>query len=249
MHYEGTELEVFSRATNWKAYWSSKIRHLLMGEVLEVGAGIGSNTLLLQDPRRGHWVCLEPDASLVQDLRTRLMSRADAAEAEIIVGDLTAIAPDRSFDAILYIDVIEHIEGDRRELERAAARLSPGGALIILAPAHGWLFSPFDKAIGHHRRYDRRSLSAVIPADLHCLRLDYLDSAGLLASSANRFFLRSDFPTPGQIDVWDKRLIPISRVLDPLLGHRVGKSVLGIWVKPDGLNSRSSESRDLQGRG
>ena len=41
-HYPGGELELFKRATRWKAYWSSRIRPRVKGDVLEVGAGIGS---------------------------------------------------------------------------------------------------------------------------------------------------------------------------------------------------------------
>ena len=48
----------------------------------------------------------------------------------------TTLPAEAKFDAILYIDVLEHIEDDRAEMARAAARLKPGGALIVLAPAH-----------------------------------------------------------------------------------------------------------------
>ena len=45
--YIGSELELFSHAKHWKQYWASKVRPLIKGSVLEVGAGIGSNTKLL----------------------------------------------------------------------------------------------------------------------------------------------------------------------------------------------------------
>jgi SAM-dependent methyltransferase len=134
------------------------------------------------------------------------------------------------FDAILYVDVLEHLADDAAELRRAARLLRrPGGVLIILAPAHGWLYSPFDRAIGHHRRYTRRSLARVIPAELTRLTLRYLDSVGLLASAANRFVLRRSLPTERDIVRWDRLMVPLSRHLDRWLGFRVGKSVLGIW--------------------
>jgi 4-amino-4-deoxy-L-arabinose transferase-like glycosyltransferase len=49
-HYVGTELELFARALHWKSYWSRSIGRWVRGDVLEVGAGLGSNTLLLQNP-------------------------------------------------------------------------------------------------------------------------------------------------------------------------------------------------------
>src|SRR6185503_3856669 len=126
-----------------------------------------------------------------------------------------------SFDTILYIDVLEHIEDDRRELERAACRLKPGGRIIVLSPAHGWLYSPFDKAIGHCRRYTTTMLRELTPPALRIEKAFYLDSVGLLASSANRLLLKQSMPRPKQLKVWDKLMVPCSRLLDPITGHRL----------------------------
>ena len=125
--------------------------------------------------------------------------------------------------------MLEHIEDDAEELRRASKHLKPGGALIVLSPAHPWLFAPFDQAIGHYRRYSRESLRAAAPRHLRRQKLVYLDAVGLLASLANRLLLKQDMPTAGQIKTWDGLLVPCSRLLDPLLGGTVGKSVLGVW--------------------
>lgn len=144
-------------------------------------------------------------------------------------GTVRDLPSDARFDAILYVDVLEHVRDDAAELVAAAGALSPGGALIVLAPAHGWLYSPFDRAIGHYRRYTRRSLAAVGPPGLRLVVLRYLDSVGLLASAGNRFVLRKSTPTAGDIARWDQLMVPVSRWLDPWLGFRIGKSVLGVW--------------------
>lgn len=116
-------------------------------------------------------------------------------------------------------------------MARAAARLKRGGALIVLAPAHPFLFTPFDRAIGHFRRYKRVSLREAAPATLSVEKLIYLDAAGMLASAANRLLLQSAMPTERQILTWDRLLVPVSRLIDPLFAGRVGKSVLGVWRK------------------
>jgi hypothetical protein len=144
-------------------------------------------------------------------------------------GTVRDLPNETRFDAILYVDVLEHVQDDAAELRAAAGALRPEGALIVLAPAHGWLYSPFDRAIGHYRRYSRRSLSAIGPPGLRRVVLRYLDSVGLLASAGNRFVLRKSIPTAGDIARWDQLMVPVSRWLDPWLGFRIGKSVLGIW--------------------
>jgi hypothetical protein len=131
----------------------------------------------------------------------------------------------------LYIDVIEHIEDDRAELARAAGHLGSGGMLVVLCPAHNCLFSEFDRMIGHHRRYNTRMLRAIMPSGLKCVEMFYLDSVGMLLSFANRYLLRSSTPTPAQITLWDRVVIPCSRLLDPLLARRFGKTVVAIWEK------------------
>ena len=47
--YVGRELELFASAINWKRYVKAEIREYLIGDVLEIGAGIGSTTLALHD--------------------------------------------------------------------------------------------------------------------------------------------------------------------------------------------------------
>src|SRR6186713_830923 len=144
--YTGQELDLFARAKRWEAYWSGQIAPYLAGDVLEVGAGSGVNTVLLHRSAL-RWVSLEPDRALAEALQRALAAGGDPARCEVLTGTLETMPADRRFDAILYIDVLEHIEDAKLELRRAAAHLAPGGALVVLAPAHQWLFTAFDKAI------------------------------------------------------------------------------------------------------
>jgi SAM-dependent methyltransferase len=223
--YLGSELDLFAKALRWKAYWRSQLAPFIRGAVLEVGAGNGNNTLFLRDLRSEKWICLEPDAALAAELR----AKAAGLEREVIVGTLAELPRDAHFDAILYLDVLEHIADDAGELRSAAGHLRPGGNLIVLAPAHQWLYSPFDRAIGHHRRYSRHSLHAVGPPELSLVSMRYLDSAGLIASLGNRFVLGQSMPKAEQLRFWDACLVPLSRALDPLLGFRAGKSIFAVW--------------------
>src|SRR5450432_2619938 len=152
--YGGEEVHLFAAVFNWKRYWSQAIREYIRGDVLEVGAGSGSNTGFLNAGSAGRWVCLEPDSRLLAQLRQKLET-AEPRNYETICGTVRTIDRAWQFDTIVYIDVLEHIEDDRGELKLAAAHLRPGGRMIVLSPAHQWLFAPFDAAIGHFRRYNR----------------------------------------------------------------------------------------------
>jgi 2-polyprenyl-3-methyl-5-hydroxy-6-metoxy-1,4-benzoquinol methylase len=147
---------------------------------------------------------------------------------ETVCGTIKSL-PGQAFDTIIYVDVLEHIENDRNELNAAASYLRRNGHLIVVAPAHQWLFTPFDAAIGHFRRYNRPMLQEVTPPGLQVERVRYLDSVGLGASAANRLFLRQSMPTQSQLRFWDHWMVPASRFLDSLLLFRVGKTILVAW--------------------
>jgi hypothetical protein len=74
--YVGNELDLFANATNWKRYWASRVRGFLKGDVLEVGAGLGTNTELLLSDRTASWTCLEPDPALAERMRARFRDTA-----------------------------------------------------------------------------------------------------------------------------------------------------------------------------
>jgi len=224
--YPGLELKLFEQAHNWKSYWSGRIAPYVRGAVLEVGAGIGANTRLLSSLDFARWTCLEPDASLAKQIDV-----PPGGRHEVTLGIVADLPDEAQFDSILYIDVLEHIEDDAAEMGRAAARLKPGGALIVLSPAHPFLFTPFDEAIGHYRRYTRTSLRAAAPVGLREITVTYLDSVGMLASLGNRLLLGQSMPTAQQIGVWDRWMVPPSRITDRLTGGHLGKSVLGAWSR------------------
>ena len=230
--YVGSELDLFAAVHNWKSYWSGKIRPFIQGDVLEIGAGIGSNTVFLDRVPRRRWVCLEPDESLLAQIRDNVQ-QARSEPVEVVCGTLQSVQSER-FDTLIYIDVLEHIENDQAELELAASMLRDGGRIIVLSPAHQFLFTAFDSAIGHFRRYDTTMMRTLTPSTVCLDRLFYLDSAGMMLSLANRMLLKQSMPTQQQLGFWDRCVIPFSRALDPLLFGSFGKSIVAIWKKPVG---------------
>ena len=227
--YVGTELDLFAHAKNWKGYWSRVIKPYLGPSVLDVGAGKGATARLLSGVPNQSWLALEPDAELANCIRQDVAAGKIAANCEVRVGTLDALRPDEQFDTILYIDVLEHIEADRMELTRAARHLRPTGRIVVLSPAHNWLYTPFDKALGHFRRYDASTLRAATPDGLKAEKVFYLDGVGLLASLGNRLILNAAHPTAAQIQLWDTWMVPMSKLVDPLTGNRLGKSIVGVW--------------------
>ena len=145
-------------------WWRSRERFLIdvigrLGlpagsRILDVGCGDG---LFFPSLRRfGTVEGLEPDASL-------LKSSPDAARIKVGPLDRT-FNPGPIYDLVVMLDVLEHIENDVEALDSASRALKPGGKLLITVPALSWLWSRHDELNHHFRRYDRRSLEAVMAA-------------------------------------------------------------------------------------
>lgn len=229
--YPGEELQLFEAATNWKNYFSSHISVFLEGRVLEVGSGIGGTTLLLNNNKADSWLLLEPDETMLQALQQKIKDKILPSNCSAVEGTLNSLNKNDKFDCIIYIDVLEHIEDDAAEIRKAVEHLEQGGHLIILSPAFQFLFSPFDKAIGHYRRYNRKTLSAIQPASLTRKKIIYLDSIGFFASLLNKILLRQSYPAKRQVQVWDRWMIPVSRIMDRIFFYSFGKSILAVWKK------------------
>ncbi|MBC7873352.1 MAG: class I SAM-dependent methyltransferase, partial [Ferruginibacter sp.] len=223
-------LVLFQHAKNWKKYFSRQIRPYIKGTVLEVGPGIGATTLLLNDGTARQWLMLEPDEHMSNALVKKIEAKELPSNCQLQTGTIDQVTA--TFDTIIYIDVLEHIIADAEEMKKAAALLRPGGHIIVLSPAFQYLFSPFDKAIGHHRRYNKKLFTILTPPGLQLLRSRYYDSAGYFAALMNKIFLRRKYPTLKQVLFWDNWLVPVSKLTDRLFFFSFGKSIIGTWKKP-----------------
>lgn len=243
LSYIGDELDLFAEAHHWKDYWCSVISPFVGRRVLDVGAGLGATARLMAGRPFETYVALEPDPRLARRMLESLPSFDPAFT--VMQGTIDDVECGPTYDTILYIDVLEHIEDDKRELRAAANRLEPAGRIIVLSPAHAWLFSPFDHAVGHFRRYTTRALKDLAAGELSLEKACYLDAVGMFASLANRLLLAQRNPTRSQIRAWDRYMVPASRMLDPLAGHRLGKSVVAVYrlTPPDAGGSSLTGKR------
>jgi SAM-dependent methyltransferase len=120
---------------------------------LEIGAGGGG---VLAEIRRQR-----PDARLAgSDVLVHAVSRARdrVADADWMQMDARRIPFDAEFDVVGAFDVIEHIDEDDTALSEIHRAITPGGGVVITVPQHAWLWSAFDEASGHRRRYTRAEL-------------------------------------------------------------------------------------------
>jgi SAM-dependent methyltransferase len=96
--------------------------------------------------------------------------------------------PENSFDAVILSDIIEHVDDDAAAVRAAARLLRPGGVMILTVPACPSLWSSWDEAHGHKRRYTARALrGAFAGAGLDVELLSFYNTFLFPAAVAGRF--------------------------------------------------------------
>ncbi len=205
----------------------------LRGRLLEVGAGLGTITRKLVDryPELSI-VALEPAENVFADLASyaALTPRVTARRQT-----LTEYGADQAggFDAVLYLNVLEHIADDAQELHLAARMLRPGGALLVFGPALEWLYSELDYRAGHYRRYSLRQLRALASAaGLKVASGRYFDVLGVLPYLVVYRLSRHDDIAGSTLWGYDRVVVPLSRLAQRVVRHPpLGKNVILVAVK------------------
>ena len=227
------DLERLGTAKNFFDWVLEEFHPYLQGRVLEVGAGLGTITRKLVDSYPDlSIVGLEPADNMFSELQAfaALNSRVDAYRETLAEYRKES---DLDFDAALYLNVLEHIEDDEREVRLARESLKPGGALLVFGPAHEWLYSDLDYRAGHYRRYSVEGITRLVSkAGFEVVTAKYLDVLGVFPYYTVYRWLRHREIAGSTLWGYDRLIVPLSRALQKLLRKPpVGKNIVLIARK------------------
>jgi SAM-dependent methyltransferase len=229
-HYSGAEFEALSQADNYYAWIRSMFGARLHGRVVEVGAGRGNfSARLLEVEGIDELMLVEPDVRLHGELTERFRAEPRVRTHQGYFGDHDLGGP---VDAIVLVNVLEHIEDDAALVHTAWEHLKPGGALLLFVPAGPSLFGSLDRAFDHFRRYEREQLRALLAAGgLQCADARYVNAPGAVVwFLAGRVF-RQQTIRIAQMKLYDRLAIPLISRLESLLPPPRGQSLMAIAVK------------------
>jgi SAM-dependent methyltransferase len=232
------DLERLGAADHFFSWALEEFRPYLRGRILEVGAGTGMITrrLVELDPELSI-VALEPADNLYGDLASFAALTAQVTAAPQTLGEYLAGAGGRlGFDAVVYLNVLEHVEDDAAELRLAAAALRPAGTLLVFGPGLEWLYSELDYNAGHYRRYPVGRLRRLArAAGLEVVSSRYFDVVGVLPYFVVYRLLRRPAISGSTLWGYDRLLVPVSRGLQRVVPRPpLGKNVVLIARKGDG---------------
>jgi SAM-dependent methyltransferase len=215
-------------AHRYIAWILSPFAPYLHGNIVEVGIGHGSYFEALG--RKGNYVGIDIDERSIRAAKQRFpegrFAHADILEA----GSVRAALHGEAADAIVCINVLEHIGDDATAVRNLVDALAPDGTLLIGVPALMSLYNDLDRLAGHNRRYRLADFERLLEGQPVTIeKLCYFNPIGGLGWWANKFRHHDSLNSGevnGQIVLFEKYILPFSRAIDPLTRRFFGQSVI-----------------------
>ncbi len=176
----GEILDRLNRAPRFNQWIADVIRPYVGSRVLEIGAGTGNLSMQLM-PRSVYWAT-DVNRHYLDYLLKLRATRPYMRVAFTDAADQKTYPTGQSFDTVVCLNVIEHIQDDIGALRNIWSVLADGGCAIILVPCGPWLFGTLDEVLGHFRRYTADELASVcVEAGFHVEAILKFNRAGVPA--------------------------------------------------------------------
>lgn len=220
------EFGALAEAKNYRNALIEEFGDFVRGNVIEIGAGIGQITeLIRQREEVNRLVAIEPDRSFAAKHR---MIHPGHVVVEGFINDAPAGI---AWDAIVSVNVLEHVEQDSAELEKYSALLSQArGYLCLFVPAGPEIYAPIDRDFGHFRRYQKAQLKQMLVASkFEIVRLDYFNFAGYFAWWFNFCLLKKRTFETAKVRLYDRVIFPgVHRLEVKICRPPFGQSLIAV---------------------
>lgn len=213
-------LESMSQAVWYNRWTVKKFEKYLYGEILEVGCGIGNFT---QDLKK-YGMVFAMDINPEYIKQTKLFIK----DNRVGLGDIEKgkyFFKNKKFDCIVCINVLEHINDDRKALKNMYKLLKKGGHLILLVPAFDFLYGEIDKSIGHFRRYNRKDLHGMLNVTgLKIIKSRLINFLGGLGWWISAKILSNNKVDESKIKIFNMIapfVLPLEDIIEPPIGTSI----------------------------
>jgi SAM-dependent methyltransferase len=207
-------------------HWIGRYLKLRPDDLL-IDGGCGTGTFLVEMSATCRVLGLDAYPESVALARPRL----EAVGGRVLQTDLDRVdLPDGCASVITLLDVLEHLDDDSAALAEMLRLLRPGGLLVVTVPALRWLWSDWDVALHHRRRYSRSGLRRLIDhPEAEVLRCAYFNSLLLPPIALVRLWRKIRSVKPGARRAEDS--IPPGW-LNWLLYHTMVGPACWRWFRP-----------------
>lgn len=207
-------LESMSQAVWYNSWLLGKFKKHLGKKILEVGCGIGNFSETISEFGKVWSI----------DIETEYVKKKKKT-SHIGFGNIEAgkyFFKKQKFDSIVCLNVLEHIKDDQQALKNIYDLLNNNGYLILLVPAHQFLYGEIDKSISHYRRYSSNKLQMKIKeVGFSVISHRQLNILGALGWFFAGRVLREKVVGENKISIFNKVapfLLPIEDIIEPPFG-------------------------------
>jgi glycosyltransferase involved in cell wall biosynthesis len=229
-------LDAMEAAPRFNEWMYEAVKPWLGERVAELGVGRGNLSRFIK--RHDHVLLTDYRTDYLEELRGRWNHHPHLEIGKLNLTDRADYEQLRRFapDSVVFLNVLEHIENDRAVLESLHETIPDGCRVVILVPFNQKLFSDFDRALGHFRRYESGELeSKVRAAGFEVQEQFFFNKVGVFA-----WYVANTLGKQGSLKPWQLRiynfLTPLFRVLDKVLPTS-GLSTVVVGRKPAAAKS------------
>lgn len=220
------EFEGLQFANNYRAAVLEEFYPFLKGDVIEVGAGLGQFTQMLKTVSAiKKIVSIEPYTPFCEQFRR------NHPDVELINGTINDIDKRTNWDAIVSVNVLEHIADDEAELRIYYNFLKARqGFLCLFTPARTELYSKIDRLFGHYRRYTKKMLREKLESTgFNVIRLHYFNFVGYFGWGLIFKMLGTERFEPSAVKNFDKYILPVVHFIESKIARPpIGQSLVAI---------------------
>ncbi len=226
-------LDAVERAPRFNQWMYESVKPWLGKRVAELGVGRGNVSRFIR--RHEHVLLTDYRIDYLTELCERWTEHRSLRIGKL---DLTAredyeLLREFAPDSVVFLNVLEHIEDDRAVLRSLFETVPDGCRTVVLVPYNMKLYSEFDKALGHFRRYGEWELEGKMrEAGFEIEKQFFFNKAGVIAWYLANTLGGQKVLKPWQLRIYSA-LTPVFRVLDKILPTS-GLSTVVIGRKPAG---------------
>ena len=221
IHMEKSQDDLFQSAVqmkdahNYNDWVFSKFQKFLRGRVLEVGCGIGTFTeRIIKNGGYDEIVAIDISKHAIVFCKNRFRSPS------ITFRNINVSNMRGTYDLIICMNVLEHIENDQVIFEKMIGMLKPKGILFLLVPAHKKLFNQFDEDAGHFKRYDKKTIESMMD-QMNAPRFVSTDKYYFnIAGAIGYWFVykvikkKPNQAAKSEINIFERIVVPLMRVIE-----------------------------------
>jgi glycosyltransferase involved in cell wall biosynthesis len=210
-------LDAVEQAPKFNEWMYESVKPWLGSRVAELGVGRGNMSKYIR--RHDHVLLTDYRLDYLTDLKDRWIEQANLRIGKLDMTEAEDYELLREFapESVVFLNVLEHIEDDRAVLRNLFASVPENCRIVVLVPYNMRLYSAFDKALGHFRRYEKGELEAKMrEAGFEVEYQCFFNKVGAFA-----WYVANTVGGQKALKSWQLRiygiLTPLFRVLDDLL--------------------------------